>query len=163
MTGTINRRICAEVDGDFVLFLIGIRINRVLSARRWWPILSAMPKMLRELDAQPDLGLMHHRTHFGLRNTMMVQYWRSHEQLQAYATASDAAHLPAWRAFNRAVGTSGDVGIWHETYVIGAGRTENIYVNMPLHGLGHVGRIEEAQGKRAKAEGRLRANAAPQP
>lgn len=45
----------------------------------------------------------------------MVQYWRSMDQLLAYAENKDAAHLPAWRDFNQSVGTDGSVGIWHET------------------------------------------------
>ncbi len=31
---TINRRVSAEIDGGFVLFLIGIRINRPWKLRR---------------------------------------------------------------------------------------------------------------------------------
>jgi hypothetical protein len=34
----------------------------------------------------------------------MVQYWRSLEQLLSYATTKEAEHLPAWRAFNKAIG-----------------------------------------------------------
>ena len=47
----------------------------------------------------------------------MVQYWRSTEQLLAYAKNRDAEHLPAWKAFNQAVGTNGDVNVG-----IGVGR-----------------------------------------
>jgi len=64
-----------------------------------------------------------------------VQYWRSLEQLQAYARSSDREHLPAWAAFNRAVGMKGDVGIWHETYPVRPGDYETVYVNMPVFGL----------------------------
>lgn len=53
----------------------------------------------------------------------MVQYWRSMDQLLAYAKNKTAAHLPAWQAFNKAVGTDGSVGIWHETYAASARQT----------------------------------------
>ena len=46
----------------------------------------------------------------------MLQYWRSFEALERYAKNRSAQHLPEWAAFNRAVGSGGDVGIWHETY-----------------------------------------------
>jgi hypothetical protein len=95
------------------------------------------------------------------RTTLMIQYWRSMEQLMAYARDRDATHLPAWRAFNRAVGTSGDVGIWHETYAASPGTYENIYVNMPSFGLGKVGSLHPATGARQSAEGRLRAGGPP--
>ena len=72
------------------------------------------------------------------RTTMLVSYWKSMEHLFGYATLRNAEHLPAWRAFNQLVGTSGDVGIWHETYLVQAGAYENIYVNMPAFGIGKV-------------------------
>jgi hypothetical protein len=153
----IERRVCAELDGEFVLFLIGIRINRPWKALRWWPVFSAMPRMLRELGQRPDLGLLHARTHFGLRGAMMVQYWRSFDALEAYAHAKDRAHLPAWQAFQRAVGTNGDVGIWHETYVIKAGAYENVFVNMPPFGLGAAGVLRDATAARREARGRMNA------
>jgi hypothetical protein len=152
---TINRRVSAEIDGGFVLFLIGIRINRPWKLRRWLPVLSAMPRMLKELEQRPELGLLHYRLQFGFTSAMVVQYWQSFEQLTAYAAARDAAHLPAWAAFNKAVGTGGDVGIWHETYIVEPGKYESIYVNMPAFGLGAAGRLLDATGRRASAKNRV--------
>lgn len=163
MTPIIPRRMCAEVEGEFVLFLIGLRLNRPGKLHRWLPVMRAMPRMLQELEQRPELGLLHHRMHVGLRSGMLVQYWRSHALLEAYATARDKAHLPAWRAFNRAVGTNGDVGIWHETYLVGPGRYESVYVNMPAFGLGLAGTLREATGPRATGQGRLAALADPPP
>jgi hypothetical protein len=60
------------------------------------------------------------------------------DHLFGYAKLRNAEHLPAWRAFNQLVGTSGDVGIWHETYLVQAGAYENVYVNMPAFGIGKV-------------------------
>ena len=152
----IERRVCAEVDGGFVLFLIGMRVNKPWKIWSWLPVATAMPRMLAELAAQPRLGLLHARSHFGFPNVMVVQYWKSFEALEAYAKARDRAHLPAWQAFNKAVGSNGDVGIWHETYVIEPGRYENIYNNMPPHGLGAVGRIVDAVGARQAARQRVK-------
>lgn len=105
---------------------------------------------------KPDSGLLGYEMWFG-RTIILVQYWRSTEQLMSYATNRDAAHLPAWKAFNKAVGTNGDVGIWHETYVVSPGSYESIYVNMPVFGLGKAGALMPAAGKRQSAAGRLRA------
>ncbi len=151
---TINKRVSAEISGDYVLFLIGIRLNRLWKPS-WIPVFKAMPQMLRELSRQPELGLMHYRTHFGFRNTMVVQYWRSFEQLTAYAKSREAQHLPAWSAFNKAIGTNGDVGIWHETYKVSAGTYENIYVNMPVYGAGAAGVLHDSTGSRANATARM--------
>ncbi len=159
MTGIIAKRMCAELEGDFVVFLIGMRINKAWKVWRWAPVAAAMPRMLVELAKQPQLGLLHARTHFGFPNILVVQYWRSFEALEAYARAQDAAHLPAWQAFNRAVGSNGDVGIWHETYLVRGGAYENVYNNMPPFGLGAAGTLKEAVGARADARSRIRAGA----
>ena len=150
-------RLCAEVEGEFVVFLIGMRINKWWKIGSWLPVAIAMPKMLIELEGKPELGLLHYRNHFGPRNIWVVQYWRSFEHLEAYARSADAAHLPAWQAFNKAVGSNGDVGIWHETYVIKPGSYENIYNNTPPFGLGAAGTLVEARGHRKAARERLKA------
>jgi len=112
--------------------------------------------MISELSRQPELGFIHAEMWFA-RTTIMVQYWRSMRQLLAYATSRTAAHLPAWQAFNRSVGTNGSVGIWHETYAASPGTYENVYVNMPAFGLGKAGTLSAASGKRQSASGRLSA------
>ena len=89
------------------------------------------------------------------RTTIMVQYWRSMEQLLAYAKNKNAQHLPAWQAFNKTVGTDGTVGIWHETYAASPGTYENVYINMPDFGLGKAGTLQSATGGRQSAAGRL--------
>jgi hypothetical protein len=155
MVELVNERVCAEVEDGIVVFLIGMRINRVWKIWKWLPILLAMPRMIRELTARPELGLLSARGQLGFRNQMMLQYWKSAAHLQAYAQAADKAHLPAWQAFNRRIGSGGDVGIWHETYVVPKGHAESIYVNMPRHGLGLVGPLFPAKGARSTASRRL--------
>ncbi len=151
-----QKRMTARMDGDFVVFLIGMRVNRWWKLHRWLRVALAMPRMQRELADHPELGLLGSDQWFG-RTTIMVSYWRSMEHLMAYAKSRDAEHLPAWRAFNKLIGTNGDVGIWHETYRVRPGDYENVYMNMPAFGMGGAGRLEEATGKREHAAGRLAA------
>ena len=146
-------RMTARSDESYVLFLIGMRVNNPLAIHRWLPVFIAMPKMLRELHINRDLGFKSFESWFG-RTTIMVQYWESPEKLIAYAKAADSEHLPAWRAFNRAAKSSA-VGIWHETYVIDPGKSESVYKNMPAFGFGKVGRHTPAIGKLNSASGRL--------
>lgn len=155
MADIIERRVCAEIEGGFVLFLIGMRVNRPWKIWKWWPVATAMPRMLAELAAQPARGLLHARNHFGLRTAMVVQYWRSFEDLEAYSRDRDAAHLPARRAFNKAIASNGDVGIWHETYLVKPGHYENIYNNMPPFGLGAAATLVDALGARQEARQRI--------
>lgn len=158
---TIHReRLTARMDGDFVVFLIGMRINKPLRVDKWLPVATAMPRMIRELSRQPELGFLHAEMWFS-RTIILVQYWRSMSQLLAYARDRNAQHLPAWQAFNRAVGTDGSVGIWHETYAVSADDYENVYVNMPPFGLGQAGTLVHASGGLQSAAGRLQAHREP--
>ena len=118
-----RERLTANIDGDFVVFLIGMRVNQPLKIHKWLPVARAMPRMIRELSTQPELGFLHAEMWFS-RNIMMVQYWRSMDQLLAYAHNKQAQHLPAWKAFNQSIGTDGSVGIWHETYAATAAATK---------------------------------------
>jgi hypothetical protein len=144
----------AKMEDGFVVFLIGMRINKPWKVHKWWPVAMAMPRLVKELEARPELGFIAGES-WGGRTALMLQYWRSAEQLYAYAKNRDAAHLPAWRAFNRAVGSSGDVCVWHETYVVAPGAYENIYVNMPAFALGRAGHLQPATGQHQSAEARL--------
>ncbi len=154
MTKVSKERLTAVPDGDFVLFLIGMRINNWFAIHRWLPVFAAMPKMLKELHINRELGFLSYQMWFS-RTIILVQYWESAEKLVAYSKAKDSEHLPAWRAYNQAAMNSDSVGIWHETYVIDKSKTENIYVNMPPFGFGKVGNLQSASGARKTATDRL--------
>ena len=49
----------------------------------------------------------------------------------------------------------GDVGIWHETYLIRAGEYESIYSGMPLMGLAKAAQLADISGDAEAARGRL--------
>lgn len=151
----IKDRMCAEVNGEVVVFLIGMRFNKLWKIHKWLPVFLAMPKMIRELEQQPELGFLGYHLWLG-RTVCMLQYWRSVDQLNAYAKSRTNAHLPAWAAFNRAIGKSGDVGVWHETYRTREGDFETVYVNMPLFGLAKATKAVTASGRRESASGRMR-------
>jgi hypothetical protein len=159
MTKRIDKRVCAEMDGPFVLFLIGARINRWWKPWIYFPFLTTMPRMLGELAAAPELGLMHVQQHLGPGGATLIQYWRSFEHLEAYARSKQHVHQPVWAWFNQRFGSNGDIGIWHETYLIQPGAYENVYNNMPPYGLGAAGRLVDAVGARQEARQRVKATA----
>ena len=152
-----NERMTAVVEGEFVVFLVGMRINKLWKINKWLPVVMAMPKMLRELYQNPELGLISHESWFG-RTIILVQYWKSFELLEKYAKSQNSNHLPAWKKFNDKVGSNGDVGIWHETYLSKRGSYECVYNNMPKFGLGKVGDHLPAKGKLNSASGRIEDN-----
>jgi hypothetical protein len=141
---TSNERLTSnESEEPVVVFLIGMRVNRWWKIRQWLRTALAMPRMLRELGQHPELGMLGGEAWFG-RTTIMVSYWKSVDHLFGYAKQRNAEHLPAWRAFNKHIGSNGDVGIWHETYIVQPGGYESVYVNMPPFGLGKVGGVRSA-------------------
>jgi hypothetical protein len=150
----IARRMSAQIEGEFVVFLIGARINKWWKLNQFKWVGDAMNAMIAELQQQPESGFLGHESWLG-RTTMMVQYWRSMDQLVAYARQRDTVHYPAWVRFNKEIGSSGDVGIWHESYLVKPGNYECVYNNMPPFGLGRVATSVPAEGARQSARGRL--------
>ena len=147
----------AEIEGDFVVFLIGARLQpthplrsmRDLGGRAWHAPDAEVPDgapregsaRLRDLPAQ----------------SMNVQYWRSFEHLEAFAKDKDDPHLAAWRNYWKRLGKADRTGIWHETFLVRAGEYEAIYGNMPP--------LRPRQGRRlgAAARGRHRTQAIEEP
>jgi fumigallin biosynthesis monooxygenase-like protein len=104
MAEIFNGRYTARTDKPLVLFLIGLRLNKVRAAL---PVFTAMPRLLAELDRKPESGLRSHRTYMAGRIVLVEQYWDSFDKLMAYTHDASARHFPAWAAFNR---------VWHESH-----------------------------------------------
>jgi hypothetical protein len=134
-----KREICqgrwtAEIDGDFVVFIIGARINSKMQAIKALMDLGGrkgMSHMLKYLTDHPEKGLLGYET----TGFTIIQYWRSFDHLEAFAKDKDDPHLEVWRNYWKRVGRSTRAGIWHETFLVRAGEYEAIYNNMPPHGL----------------------------
>jgi hypothetical protein len=157
MSTIVPARMTAAHEGPVVVFVIGMRINAFRKLGKWLPVARAMGPMIAELSRNPESGFL--GTEYlirGLRTVVLLQYWRDFDSLEAYARDRDQRHWPAWVAFNKAVGTDGTVGIFHETYVVPAGAHETIYANMPPFGLGKVSGLAPATGSRNEARSRMR-------
>jgi hypothetical protein len=136
MATIFNGRFTAKVDGPFVVFLIGMRINRWWMPHKWLPVVLTMAPMLKTLNQHPEKGFLRGEFMLYPRGLAIVQYWRTLADLESFARLPSEPHVPAWRSFNRAVGSDGSVGIWHETYQVQAGCYDSVYRNMPSFGLG---------------------------
>jgi Domain of unknown function (DUF4188) len=158
MAHVINGRMTADIDGDFVVFLIGMRVNKPWKLHKWIPVARAMAPMLRIQQERPELGLLGMHGWVGPTGPLLVQYWRSPEHLDRFAADPSLPHHAAWRAFNRRVGTDGDVGIWHETFLVQAGRYESVYGNMPRFGLATAGTHVPVTAGTTRAADRRRAH-----
>lgn len=154
-------RFTAHVDGPFVVFVIGMRVNRVLAINKWLPTARAMPPMLQTLYTHPEKGFLGGETFLFWRGIAILQYWRSFDDLERFARNPSDPHLGAWRTFNRSVGANGSVGIWHETYLIQADQYEAVYGNMPRFGLAAATDHVPVVGRRETARRRLGGNNQP--
>ena len=150
MAKVCKGRYTAEPEDGVVVFLIGMRINKPWKLLTWLPVFVAMPRMLARLQRRPEYGLLGARTYMG-PNPVVIQYWRSIEDLERFARDADDPHLAAWRRYNRRIASSGDVGIYHETYVVQRDHTESVYVNMPAWGLAAATTHVPARAGRATA------------
>ncbi len=136
-----------------MVFLIGfrpswrhpIRSARDVGGRR------GMGHMLTYLTEHPEKGLLG----FQMGLPVIVQYWRSYEQLEVFARDQDDPHLAPWRTYWRRVQKSGRTGIWHETYLVRAGEYESIYANMPPFGLGKATELVPL-GEDSTSRGRIK-------
>lgn len=156
MDKVIPGRYTAQTDQPFVVFLIGMRVNRLLAFRKWIPTALAMGPMLRELYTHPEKGFL--GAHFFLtgRTILTLQYWRSFEDLERFARSDADPHMPAWRRFSRAIGYRDPaVGIYHESYLVEPGKYEAIYGNMPIFGLAAATKHVPARGRLETARKRL--------
>jgi heme-degrading monooxygenase HmoA len=147
-------RYTTENNDNIVVFIIGMRVNKRLAVHKWIPVFNAMPGMIKELYTNKKaLGFLSMESYFGLRTTVMIQYWRSTEDLLAYAKGEK--HLNAWKNFNKKIGNNDAVGIYHETYELKKGHYESVYGNMPLYGLGKAMKHIPITAERVSARKRL--------
>jgi len=146
----------AELDGDFVVFLIGAMVHDPVAAPEAARLLMAMAEMLDEVEADPSHGLLGYTRHGEPGHGLIVQYWRSFDDLERYARNPGARHAPVWRAWNRlAADERSGAGIWHETFKVAAGDYEAVYQNVPVMGLQNAGRPLTVTEARDSARARL--------
>ena len=104
----------AQIDGDFVVFLIGarpqlthpLRTFRDLGGRR------GMRHMLEYLVAHPEKGLLSFRDG-AAHDRPVLALVRSP---RAFARDDSDPHSAVWRNYWKRVGKDNRTGIWHETY-----------------------------------------------
>ena len=139
------------------MFIVGMHIHDWGKPLEWLPPFLAMPRMVRELEANRDLGMVSSRFCLWGRTIAVVQYWKSFELLSQYARSDGNEHRPAWLEFYRNASKSkSSVGLFHETYVVSPGSTESIYFNMPERfGLTAVTGAIPVTARNLTAHGRL--------
>ena len=147
----------------FAVFLFGMRLNRLSSPsglRRWLWARRALRRVLADLAAHPERGLLAGKVWRSGRELLAVQYWTSFEALDDWARDHSLPHRPAWQRYLReALSDRADdpaLGLWHETYLAVPGAWEGIYVQMPPTGVGAAGPVLDMGATKGSARDRLR-------
>lgn len=150
------RRVIAtlpESVAELCLLRLGIQsrgLRALVYARR---IGKAVDRSAAEAIAS-GAGLLHSerfaidRGHFGV-----WQYWRSFEDLEAWSRRPP--HSEWWRDVLTRMRTRGDVGIYHETFLVPRDRIESIYLECTPAGLSAFGTPGEPVGPATTSRGRL--------
>lgn len=141
MSQVIRGRMAAEVEGAFVIYINGFRLNKLRAFPRWLRAGLKIGKMFEELAEDPDSGFLGYQPALqGLRGGGSIQYWRSLEDLQRFAHDPNDMHVPAWKWVNENI-RNGEVGFWAEIYLIEDGNYETFYRDMPPKGLGSLTKL----------------------
>lgn len=128
-------QISMRIEEPFIVLILGIRINNFLLFWKWIPAVIASFPMLYTLVRHRAAGFLGGQATYFWPGIGLIQYWRSFEDLERFARNKKHPHLRAWRWYNKAIGSSGSVGLWHEAFLIKPGVHETMYDNMPLFGL----------------------------
>ena len=123
-------------DGELVVFLLGMKPRRAWRLDQALFVGRSMRRMQIEIErdraAGGALGYLGGFNAVGPSGPLVVQYWRSFEELETYSHSTDFAHRPAWLKFYEMTHAAGEsrVGIWHETFRVPAGAHESIYADL---------------------------------
>ena len=156
-------RYTAAIDGDFVVFLIGMRDQPPVEAAQ-------VAAGVRRDAAHAALARRAPRGRAcsagaapGSRDPRSCSTGAASRTSTASPAPPASRHLQAWKHFNAAVRASGDVGIWHETYKVRAGEYEAVYGNMPRIGLAAAARARRGGHDRQTSARRIGATDADEP
>jgi hypothetical protein len=148
-------RFTAEVSGPFVVFAIGMRLNRLYAIHKWFKPAIDTFRMVRLLGRKPPKGYLGGQLVYYWRGIGMLQYWKTFGHLEEFAKDRSLPHADAWGNLLRQTQTDQTFGYWHETYQIEEGRYECIYGSMPKFGLAQAASHVALTESRDSARGRL--------
>ena len=147
----------ADIEGEFLVFVVELRIYQWWRFWKWYPVVTAMGRMLTELMKKPEFGLLNFEYWFAFRRQLFLMYWRSYEHMHDWVLNKDATHIPGWKSLNQLMKESPNVlGFWRESYVVHPCQYEAFYRNVPTVGLGRAGSLVPLQGRATTAAARLR-------
>lgn len=83
----------------------------------------------------------------------VLQYWRSFDDLDAWSHRPP--HSERWRDAVDRMRRRGDLGVYHEVFLVPAASLESIYLDCEPAGMARFGKLAEPVGPLTTARGRL--------
>ena len=150
------RRIVAELpEGVDEICLVRFGI---VAAR--WSAVPATRRFAREVAQASQVaietraGLLgSERVSFGWKHVGFLQYWASFEALDTWSHTSP--HATWWKLAVERMRVKGDIGVYHEAYVVARSNVESIYLDCTGVGLSAFGVTSEPVGPKTTARDRL--------
>src|SRR5947209_2002630 len=138
-TKLYDGRWTGQCDRDYVLFICGARLNRPWKVRPLFRAVLYAYKMRTWLLRNPQHGMIHAERGIVHGCPVVISYWRSFDELEAFSRDSNLLHVPAWKWYMSTVHKTGDFGFWHEMYQVHAAESSGIYAHMPRVGVARIG------------------------
>ena len=150
-------RMIANLEGEFLVFVIELQVHKLWRFWQWYPAVKGMNRMLFELLENKEYGLLSFEYRFAMRQQFFLMYWRSYEHMHNWALSRDATHIEGWKMLNQLMRDHPDIiGFWHESFVVQPDQYESFYRNVPAVGLGQAGQLIPLQGGMKSGARRLR-------
>ncbi|WP_157579407.1 phenylacetaldoxime dehydratase family protein [Singulisphaera acidiphila] len=150
------RRVIAtlpESMPELCLIRLGIQVRSVRAVFYAIRLARAIDRSAAEAIVA-GAGLLHsERFSLGRKHFGVWQYWRSFEDLEAWSHRPP--HSEWWRQAVERMRTKGDLGIYHETFLVPRDRIESIYLDCAPAGLAVFGTTGEPVGSMTASRGRL--------
>lgn len=151
--GRYTALVSPRITESYVVLFLGVRVNHLFLFWKWIPTVLVAAPMVYSLMRHRAAGFLGAQAFFFQPGVGIIQYWRSFDDLERFARSKKHPHLRGWRWYNRSIGASGSVGLWHEAFLVRPGCQETRYDNMPLFGLGRAAKhvpVSEQQGARLR-------------
>lgn len=127
---------------------------------RKWSAYRTVLNLLKSIDTasgvaiQAGEGLLHsERFMLGFRRFGVLQYWSSYEALEAWSHRPP--HSEWWKLAVERSRIKGDLGIYHESFLVPRLNVESIFMNCEPVGLAAFCPLEDAIGPRTTSRDRL--------
>lgn len=157
MSKMMREKFTADAKEPFVFFMTGGHVNNLLMVHKWLPVAWNFIKLVRYVTTHPETGCLGGQLYLRVFPFGMIlhSYWRTFDDLEAFARNAEEGHLSAWKDYMQHVAENGAMAIYHEMYLVEPDKFEAIYGNSAPVGLAKAMGAIPVTGRQHHARGRI--------